>query len=69
MRFARNLVKISRATHLMGCKCVISGVSPSIAQTVVDLGIEVGRVKTTSTMKDALAMAFAELGTDISQAS
>lgn len=58
---ANHLIKISRATRLMGCDCVISGVSPSIAQTIVELGIEVGNVKTTATMKDALASAFAAL--------
>ncbi len=66
---ANHLIKISRATRLMGCESIISGVSPSIAQTIVDLGIEVGDLKTTSTMKDALATAFAELGMDIDQAS
>ena len=63
---ANRLIKISRATRLMGCECIISGVSPSIAQTIVDLGIDVGDVKTTSTMKDALATAFKQLGMEIS---
>ncbi|MEP4485814.1 MAG: protoglobin domain-containing protein [Halioglobus sp.] len=62
---ANHLIKISRATRLMGCECVISGVSPSIAQTIVDLGIDVGDVKTTSTMKAALATAFKQLGMEI----
>ena len=65
---ANHLIKISRATRLMGCECVISGVSPSIAQTIVDLGIDVGDVKTTSTMKDALATAFEQLGMEIQAA-
>jgi rsbT co-antagonist protein RsbR len=65
---ANHLMKISKATTLMGCKCVISGVSPAIAQTIVDLGIEVGEVKTTATMKDALATAFSQLGMEITQA-
>lgn len=63
---ANHLIKISRATRLMGCECIISGVSPSIAQTIVDLGIDVGDVKTTATMKDALAGAFSKLGMEIS---
>jgi rsbT co-antagonist protein RsbR len=65
---ANNLIKITRATRLMGCECTISGVSPSIAQTMVDLGIEVGKVKTTSTMKDALADAFHRVGMEIARA-
>jgi rsbT co-antagonist protein RsbR len=63
---ANHLIKISRATRLMGCECVISGVSPAIAQTVVELGIDVGDVRTTATMKDALSMAFSQLGLAIS---
>jgi rsbT co-antagonist protein RsbR len=51
---ANHLIKITRATKLMGCETTISGVSPSIAQTIVDLGIDVGEVKTTATMRDAL---------------
>jgi rsbT co-antagonist protein RsbR len=66
---ANHLIKITRATRLMGCDCTISGVSPSIAQTIVDLGIDVGRIKTTSTMKDALADAFHRVGMEITRTS
>jgi rsbT co-antagonist protein RsbR len=64
---ANHLIKITRATRLMGCESTISGISPSIAQTIVDLGIDVGRVKTTATMRDALSDAFTRLGMQISQ--
>ena len=60
---ANNLIKITKATRLMGCECLISGVSPAIAQTIVELGIDVGDVKTTSTLRDALADAFSRAGT------
>ena len=63
---ANHLIKITKATRLMGCSCTISGVSPAIAQTIVQLGIEVGAVKTTATMKDALSDAFNRLGLEIS---
>jgi rsbT co-antagonist protein RsbR len=62
---ANHLIKITQATRLMGCDCTISGVSPSIAQTIVDLGIDIGSVKTTATMKDALAGAFHRVGLQI----
>jgi rsbT co-antagonist protein RsbR len=62
---ANNLIKITSATRLMGCECTISGVSPAIAQTIVDLGIDVGRIKTTATMKDALSDAFRRSGMEI----
>ena len=59
---ANHLIKITRATKLMGCETTISGVSPAIAQTIVDLGIDVGEVKTTATMRDALADAVNGIG-------
>src|SRR5262245_58142063 len=66
---ANHLIKITKATKLMGCECTISGVSASIAQTVVELGIEVGNVKTMGTLKDALADAFRMTGVEIRSAS
>ncbi len=66
---ANNLIKITRATRLMGCECTISGVSPAIAQTIVDLGIDVGRIKTTANMKDALSDAFHRVGMEIARSS
>ena len=62
---ANHLIKITKATKLMGCECTISGVSPAIAQTMVELGIEVGDVKTTSTLRDALTDAFLKTGADV----
>jgi rsbT co-antagonist protein RsbR len=59
---ANHLIKITKASALMGCSCIISGISPAIAQTIVELGIEVGTVETTATMKDALGSAFRKLG-------
>jgi rsbT co-antagonist protein RsbR len=58
---ANHLIKITKATRLMGCDCTISGVSPAIAQTVVELGIDVGTVNTTATLSDALSGAFKTL--------
>lgn len=55
---ANHLIKISKASRLMGCTCTISGVSPAIAQTIVELGINVGDIRTTATLKDALGTAF-----------
>jgi rsbT co-antagonist protein RsbR len=61
---ANYLIKVTKATRLMGCECTISGLSPAIAQTIVELGIDVGKVKTTATMQDALMDAFERLGLD-----
>jgi methyl-accepting chemotaxis protein len=55
---ANQLLKISKATQLMGCETVISGLSPAIARTMVELGVEVGEVRTTATLRDAFAIAL-----------
>ena len=62
---ANHFIKISKATQLMGCRCSISGLSPAIAQTIVELGIDVGTVSTTATMRDALLDAFRRSGVRI----
>ncbi len=59
---ANHLIKITKATKLMGCECTISGVSPAIAQTIVELGIDVGEIKTKATLRDALEDAFRVTG-------
>lgn len=64
---ANHLIKITQATKLMGCESTISGISPAIAQTIVDLGIDVGGVRTTATMRAALAGAFERLGLTVSE--
>ena len=65
---ANHLIKITKATRLMGCESIISGVSPAISQTIVELGIDVGSVKTTATMQDALANGFRRTGMTITEA-
>jgi len=64
---ANHLIKITKATRLMGCESIISGVSPSIAQTMVELGIDIGDIRTTSDMKGALENAFEIIGMNISK--
>jgi methyl-accepting chemotaxis protein len=51
---ANHLIKIAKAAVLMGCKTIISGISPSIAQTIAELGIDLGSIQTTSTIESAL---------------
>ena len=58
---ANHLIKIAKATRLMGCKCVISGISPAVAQTLVHLGIDLGNILTTSDLQEALADGFSLL--------
>lgn len=55
---ANHLIHMTQASHLMGCEAIVSGLSPKVAQTIVDLGIDVGEMKTTGNLKDALHIAF-----------
>lgn len=62
---ANHLIKITKATKLMGCECIISGLSPAVAQTIVELGIDVGTIKTTANLKAAIEIAFDKLNMKI----
>ena len=62
---ANHLIKITKSTKLMGCECILSGISPAIAQTIVELGIDVGEMKTTATLRDALEGAFRKAGLNV----
>ena len=59
---ANQLLKITKATQLMGCETIISGLSPAIARTMVDLGVDVGEVRTTATLRDAFALSLRKVG-------
>ncbi len=61
---ANHLIKIAKAAVLMGCKTIISGISPAIAQTVTELGIELGSIHTTSTIEAALREAVTRADSD-----
>ena len=55
---AQHLIKTVQASKLMGAECIISGIRPEIAQTIVQLGIDLSSIKTKSTMAEALKLAF-----------
>jgi len=61
---ANHLIKIAKAAVLMGCNTIISGISPAIAQTIAELGIELGSIQTTSTIEAALRESITRLGAD-----
>ncbi|MEX5503767.1 STAS domain-containing protein [Pseudomonas putida] len=60
---AQHLLKTVTAIRLMGADCIISGVRPQIAQTIVHLGLDLGTLTTKSNLADALKLALARLGT------
>lgn len=61
---ANHLIRMTKAARLMGSYTVVSGLSPSVAQTIVELGIEVGDMKTTGNLQDALKIAFERAGVE-----
>ncbi|MFG1946575.1 STAS domain-containing protein [Nonomuraea sp. NPDC048826] len=64
---AQHLLKTVVAARLMGAECVISGISPQIAYTIVTLGIEFGDIVTKATLADALAYALRRSGIEVNE--
>lgn len=62
---AQHLLKTVMAARLLGAECIISGVRPQIAQTVVGLGIDFGTIATKSSLSDALLLALRRSGYDV----
>ena len=52
---AQHLLKTVSAARLLGTECIVSGIRPQVAQTIVSLGIEFGDIATKATLADALA--------------
>jgi rsbT co-antagonist protein RsbR len=59
---AQHLLKTVSAARLLGAECIISGIRPQVAQTIVSLGIEFGDIATKATLADALAHALNRSG-------
>lgn len=55
---AQHLLKTVAAARLMGADCIISGIRPQIAQTIVHLGVELGQVSTKASLADAFTLAL-----------
>lgn len=65
---AQHLLKTITAAKLMGAKCIISGIRPQIAATIVHLGVELGEVVTKASLADAFKLALKQLGVRITHA-
>jgi rsbT co-antagonist protein RsbR len=59
---AQHLLKTVSAIRLMGAECIISGIRPQIAQTIVHLGIELQGIATKASLADALELAMEQQG-------
>jgi rsbT co-antagonist protein RsbR len=65
---AQHLLKTIAAARLMGADCIISGIRPQIAQTIVHLGVNLDDVITKATLADAFVVALKRTGSTISYA-
>jgi len=59
---AQHLLKTVTAIRLMGADCIISGIRPQIAQTIVHLGIDLTGISTKASLADALTLALKRSG-------
>lgn len=55
---ANHLIKTVTAARLLGAECIISGISPAIAQTIVHLGIDLSSIQTKATLQECMHYAF-----------
>ena len=62
---AQHLLKTVTAIRLMGADCIISGIRPQIAQTIVHLGVNLEDVMTKATLADAFVVALERTGTAV----
>ena len=64
---AQHLLKTVAALRLMGAECIISGIRPQIAQTIVHLGVDLQGVITKATLADALSFALKRTGASVTR--
>ena len=65
---AQHLLKTVTAIRLMGADCIISGIRPQIAQTIVHLGLDLQGVSTKANLADALKLALSRQGISLDKA-
>lgn len=64
---AQHLLKTVTAARLMGADCIISGIRPQIAQTIVHLGVDLGDITTKATLADAFRVALQRTGSALAR--
>src|SRR5260221_6801952 len=62
---AQHLLKTVTAARLMGADCIISGIRPQIAATIVHLGVDLSMVTTKATLADAFVVALKRTGVTV----
>jgi rsbT co-antagonist protein RsbR len=66
---AQHLIKTVAAARLMGADCIVSGIRPQIAQTIVHLGVDLSNIITKATLADAFAIALRRVGLQVTTKS
>lgn len=66
---AQHLLKTVAAARLMGADCIISGIRPQIAQTIVHLGVDLSEVTTKATLADAFMIALQRTGATVTKSA
>jgi rsbT co-antagonist protein RsbR len=64
---AQHLIKTVAAARLMGADCIISGIRPQIAQTIIHIGVDLGNVQTKATLAGAFQLALKKKGLGITK--
>jgi len=59
---ANHLIKVTKAAKLMGCACIVTGISPEISQALVNLGIELNDILTQSSLRNGVSASLEKLG-------
>ncbi|NUP98636.1 MAG: STAS domain-containing protein [Armatimonadetes bacterium] len=62
---ADHLIKTIRAAELLGARCMLVGIGPELAQTVVSLGVDLRSIASTADMRQGLNLAFQRLGLEV----
>jgi rsbT co-antagonist protein RsbR len=65
---ANHLLKTVAAVRLLGGECIVSGISPAIAQTIVHLGIDLSSIKTKANLQEAMRYAFQSTNPNVTHA-
>jgi rsbT co-antagonist protein RsbR len=64
-KVADNLIKTTSAVALLGAKTILTGISPQVARTIVQLGLDISTMHTLSKLSDGLELAFSMVGKSV----
>lgn len=65
---ADHLIKLAKAVQLIGCRCILTGIGPGIAQTLVALGVSLGELRPMRSLKQGLKYCISATGSVVTRA-